>query len=290
MPAGRNWTHWTGEPGGYNPVMPPDVGLTQGLSASELERYRRDGWVGTYPLFDAAEVGRVCQLRRPTLAHVTLPDHMAQATHPDAFAQHPWFKSMHALVPEYYDAACHPAIVGRVASILGPDVIAWGLTLTRSIPGGVHRWHVDIEHMRWPGVSVYIGLVNNDQDSTLKVLTGSHRMPERPQVYGVQDDAGALEAVRPMASGAEVVRVPIRPGEFFLFDGRLWHGSHNTGSDIRLAMIIHYSRPDVRVQIPLNFNDPIQWHESRPPCVLVCGEDRHGINRLVGRPAPLPLP
>jgi hypothetical protein len=265
-------------------------GSTPQLSAEERSRYERDGWVGTYPLFDPVEVRRLSALRNPTLAHITPPNDLALATHPEAFERRPWFKSMHTVMPEYYDAACHPAIVGRVASVLGPDVLAWGLALTRSSPGNVHRWHVDIEHRRWPGVSVYIGLVNSDRDSTLKVLTGSHRMPERPQAYGVEDDAGALAAVQPTVPAAEVVRMPIGPGEFFLFHGRLWHGSHNTGSHTRLAMIIHYSRPDVRVQIPLNFNDPIHWHGSRPPCVLVCGEDRYGINRLVGRPGPLPPP
>lgn len=263
---------------------------TDALSADELERFRLQGWVGTYPLLSEAGVRRTCVLRDSVLNHITLPDQMAQAVHSGAFEQRPWFKSMHALVPEYYDAACHPAIVTRVSSILGPDVIAWGLTLTRSAPGGIHRLHVDIEHLHWPGVSVYIGLENNDQDSTLKVLTGSHRMPERPQAYGVKDDAGALAAVHPTVPEAEIVRMPIRPGEFFVFDGKLWHGSHNTGPNIRLAMIVHYSRPDVRVQIPLNFNGPIQWHESRPPCALVCGEDRYGINQLVGRPGLLRLP
>lgn len=270
--------------------MPSDADLTKGLDAGELARFGRDGWVGTYPLFDAAGVDRLSRLRDPTLAHITLPGQMTQAMNPQAFERRPWFKSMHALVPEYHDAACHPAIVRRVASILGPDVIAWGLTLTRSPPGGVHRWHVDVEHLRWPGVSVYIGLVNSDLDSALQVLTGSHLMPEKPQAYGVNDDAGALAAVQPTVPAAEALRIPVEPGEFFLFDGRLWHGSHNTGANVRLAMIIHYSRPDVRVQIPLNFDDPIHWHESRPPCVLVCGEDRFGINRLVARPPALPTP
>jgi ectoine hydroxylase-related dioxygenase (phytanoyl-CoA dioxygenase family) len=258
------------------------------LNAAEQGRFERDGWVGPYPLLDAAEVARACELRGRVIPRITQPNRLAQATGPQAFEDRPWFKSMHAVVPEYYDAACHPAIVRRVASVLGPDVIAWGLTLTRSVPGGTHRWHLDIEHLRWPGVSVYIGLVNNDQDSTLKVLRGSHRMPERPQVYGVEDDASALAAVRPTVPGAEIVRTPIGPGEFLLFDGRLWHASHNTGPNTRIAMIIHYSRPDARVQIPLNFDEPVRWHESRPPCVLVCGEDRPGINRLVGRPQPLP--
>jgi hypothetical protein len=268
--------------------MPSDAGLMQGLDAGELARFERDGWVGVYPLFDAAHVDRLCKLRNRALPYITPPNDLAQATRPEAFEQRPWFKSMHALVPEYYDAACHPAIVRRVASVLGPDVLVWGLTLTCSLPGGVHRWHADIEHLRWPGVSVYIGLKNNDPDSTLKVLTGSHRMPERPQAYGVGDDAGTLAAVRPTMPEAQIVRIPVKPGGFFLFDGQLWHGSHNTGPNIRLAMIIHYSRPDVRVQIPLNFNEPVHWHESRPPCVLVCGEDRFGTNRLVGRPQPFP--
>ncbi len=260
------------------------------LDAAERGRFERDGWAGPYPLLEAAEVARACALRDQAVARVTQPGQLALATEPEAFEGRPWFKSMHALIPEYYDVASHPAIVTRVASILGPDVIAWGLTLTRSAPGAVHRWHVDIEHLRWPGVSVYIGLQNSSLHSTLKVLSGSQRMAARPQAFGVQDDASALAAVRPEVPEADIVRVPLQPGEFFLFDGRLWHGSHNTGAKVRIAMIIHYSRPDVRVQIPLNFEEPIRWHESRPPCVLVCGEDRHGVNRLVTRPGPLPQP
>src|SRR5579885_2753912 len=254
------------------------------LSAEERVRFERDGWVGVYPLLSAAQVQRACEQRAAVLPRITGPNQLAAAAEPQAFEQRPWFKSLHTLVPEYYDVACHPAIVGRVASVLGPDLIAWGLTLTRSQPGSVHRWHVDIEHMRWPGMSVYIGLENNDLDSTLKVLEGSHRMGERPQAFGVQDDAGALEAVCARVPGAKVLRVPLQPGEFFLFHGQLWHGSHNSGAKVRIAMIIHYSRPDVRVQIPLNFNDPIRWHPWQPPCVLVSGEDRDGVNRLVGRP------
>jgi non-heme Fe2+,alpha-ketoglutarate-dependent halogenase len=260
------------------------------LDAAERGRFERDGWVGPYPLMEAAEVARACELRDKVMPYITIPTQLVAAGATDAFERRPWFKSMHALVPEYYDVASHPAIVSRVSSILGQDVIAWGLTLTRSAPGTVHRWHVDIEHLRWPGVSVYIGMVNNDLDSTLKVLSGSQRMADRPQAFGVQDDASALAAVRPKAPEAGIVRVPLQPGEFFLFDGRLWHGSHNTGAKVRIAMIIHYSRPDVRVQIPLNFEEPIHWHESRPPCVLVCGQDRYGVNRLVSRPEPLPRP
>lgn len=264
-----------------NPQPPPR------LSPEERARFEHAGWVGIYPLLSGSEVQRACSLRDQVLPLITAPDEMARSVHAQAFEQRPWFKSMHALVPEYYDVACHPAIVGRVASILGPDLIAWGLTLTRSAPGGIHRWHVDIEHMHWPGVSVYIGLENNDTDSTLKVLEGSQRMAARPQAFRVNDDAGALTAVQTKTPEAKIVRTPVRPGEFFLFHGQLWHASHNTGGKVRIAMIIHYSRPDAPARIPLNFDEPIRWHASQPPCILVRGEDRHGVNRLVARPRPL---
>jgi len=266
----------------------PEAGGASGLDAAELARFERDGWVGSYPLLTPRGVDEVGAMRNTVMRSLTKPADIARATASDAFVQKPWFKSMHACVPECFDIARHPAIVDRVKSILGPDVIAWGVTITRSAPGGVHRWHVDHEHHRWHGVSVYLGLAGSDLDSALKLITGSHRMPENPQMYGVKDDAAALAAVREEILTAEMVRVPIAPGEFFLFAGRAWHGSHNTGSKLRLSMILQYSRPDVRVQIPLNFNEPIHWHPSRPPCVLVAGQDHHGRNRLVERPGAMP--
>jgi hypothetical protein len=114
-------------------------------------------------------------------------------------------------------------------------------------------------------------------------------MAARPQVFGVTDDASALAAAKAQALEAKVVRVPVRPGEFFLFHGQLWHGSHNTGDNTRIAMIIHYSRPDARVRIPLNFDDPVRWHPWQPPCVMVSGVDKFQMNRMVGRPRPLSL-
>jgi len=268
------------------PSIPADPSPSPQLSGEERQHFAREGWVGAYPLLTAAGVKRLCALRDEVLPRITLPDQMAGATDPQAFQRRPWFKSMHTLVPEYFDVAGHPDIVGRVASLLGPDLIAWGLTSTLSLPGGVHRWHVDIEHMHWPGVSVYIGLENNDLGSTLKVVAGSQRMGARPQDFGVGDEASAVAAVQTRVPEARALRVPVRPGEFFLFHGQLWHASHNTGDRTRVAMIIHYSRPDARVRIPLSFDDPVRWHAWQPPCVLVCGEDRYGINRLVGRPEP----
>jgi hypothetical protein len=261
-----------------------DAAGAHGLDAGERDRFERTGWTGVYPLLTAAGVEFACRTRERVIARFMPPESLPSAQDPAAFKQRPWFKSLHAHVPYYYDIARHPAIVGRVVSVLGPDVLAWGLTMIRAVPGRVHRWHVDVEHRHWHGVSVYLGLEGIDIHSTLKVLEGSHRLDELPQALGVDDDAEALAAAQERVPGARVLPVPLEPGQFFLFAGRLWHASHNTGPRVRTAMIIHYSRPDAPVRVPLNFTEPVQWHPTPPPCVLVSGSDRHGVNRLVGPP------
>lgn len=270
---------------GDGPLFSADAIAPAGLSPAELASYREKGWVGIYPLFSPEGVQQTCRLRDQVWSAFTWPVHLAQSEDPQAFRRKPWFKSMHAYIPEYYDAACHPAVVRRVASILGPDVIAWGLTLIKVVPNEVHRWHVDVEHRHWDGVSVYIGLENISQRSSLKVVEGSQEIPEPPQAFGpIADDAAALKAARSRVPGAEVVTVGLQPGQFFLFAGRLWHASHNIGDQQRTAMIAHYSRPDANIRIPLSFDDPVRWHGWRPPCILVSGRDTAGVNRLVARP------
>jgi hypothetical protein len=271
---------------GGAPLFSVDAAASAGLSADELSRYQHDGWLGVYPLLTPEGVAYTCQVRERVVRGFMAPDWLARSRDAKDLELRPWFKSMHAYVPTFYDITCHPAIVDRMVSILGPDVIAWGATLLRAVPGKTHRWHVDVEHRHWDGVSVFLGLENIEPRSTLKVISGSHHMPEPPLAYGVtDDDSQALAAVRSQVPVSEIVPVPVKPGEFFIFAGRMWHGSHNSATLPRIAMIIHYSRPDAHIRVPTDWNEPINWHPARPPCVLVAGEDRAGVNRLVARPA-----
>ncbi len=274
-----------------HPASHPPSDRAAMLTPDERARFQQDGWVGSYSLLGPQEIDRLCRLRAASIHKFTGPNALAAVSGADEFARKPWYKSMHAYLPDYYDIACHPDIVGRVVSLLGPDLIAWGLTLIRAVPGRIHRWHVDIEHRHWEGVSVFLGLANMDTHSTLKVIEGSHRVKALPQTHRLgDDDERAVGLVRAEVPQARALRVPLQPGEFFIFDGQLWHGSHNTGDQTRIALISHYSRPDARVRIPRGFNEPMQWYDFSPPCVLVAGEDRHRVNRLVERPGPDALP
>lgn len=256
----------------------------RGLSRDERERFERRGWLGPYPLLtpEGVEFLHGCYLETGTIfSSKNLP---GQAGDVNGFEKRPWFKSIHAHVPAFCEAASHKAIVNRLASILGPDIIAWGVTVTRRRPGQSHRWHVDVEHARCCGANVFIGLKNMTKDSSLNVISGSHHVELLPQALGIVDDEAALADVKRLAPAARLVSIDMKEGEFVILHGKLWHGSHNKTKRVRTAVLAQYSTPGAAVRIPLDWDEPIRWHPYQPPCILVAGRDRFGLNRLISAP------
>jgi non-heme Fe2+,alpha-ketoglutarate-dependent halogenase len=263
---------------------PEAVHHSSGLSGAELRLLDQHGWTGPYPLLSSEGVARAWRSSKRADIRFRRKNLLRASRSYDAFSQRPWYKSMHAFVPTICEVASHPAIVSRINSILGPDIITWGVSISTVRPGQRHRWHVDVEHQRWRGVSIFLGLTNISKKSSLKVISGSHRIATSPQMIGVDGDIGTLATSRRLDPSCELLTVDIKEGEFFIFDGRLWHGSHNTSWKWRSALIAQYACPDAAIAIPLNYDEPIQWHPQQPPCVLVSGQDRFVINRLVPPP------
>ncbi len=284
-PKGRDDLFSAGSQSG---VYSPGAGQgASGLSPGELKTFQRDGWIGPFPLLSAKGI-KAAEKTYYRIYRKFRIKKEGDFLDPDFFKAKPWLKSMQAHVPEYYDIARHPAIVERVASLLGPDLIAWSLVLNLYRPGEFHRWHVDVEHRRWKGVTVFLGLRNITPKSTLKVISRSHRMDKIPQELGIKDDESALAACRKADQDAALTAVPLGEGDFFIFDGPLWHGSKNETFRTRGAMIIQYCRPDQKIEIPMTLDPPVLWHPVSPSCVLVKGVDHWGVNRMAERPGGLP--
>ena len=244
------------------------------------DSFAERGWSGPHRLMAPGEANALGALGGRCLPLVSDPSSWWGRT-PD-FAARPWFKSLHAHVPAFHDLARHPTLVAAVSERLGPDVLAWGVSVMRKGPGERHPWHVDVEHGDWPGVSVFLGLSGTvPQRSGLKLIGGSQRLPRPP--HGL-DDNGALALARTALPDATLDYPPLGDGEFLLFDGPVWHASHNSGGGVRLAAILQYCAPSAKVRIPLSFGEPVEWHDARPPCTLVAGVDRSGFNRLADRP------
>jgi non-heme Fe2+,alpha-ketoglutarate-dependent halogenase len=249
------------------------------LSADELAAFATNGWVGPFPLLSAREVELAGEARDASIHLFRSEAETSGCRAPDAFAERLWFKSLHARVPLFAEIAARPAIVERLTPLLGADVMLWGTSVTVREPDQVHRWHVDVEHRMWPGVTAFIGLQNTTLASTLKVISGSHRFAAMPQELGVRSDGDAVAAAKRLGlRDAAITEVDLNAGDFFIFDGTLWHGSQNRGATTRMALLTQYARPDVRVAIPISWNHPFRWHSSRPPCLMVSGTDRFGIN------------
>jgi phytanoyl-CoA dioxygenase PhyH len=252
-----------------------------GLTEEQVEHFEERGWVGPFSLLTPQGVWELGEVYRQSADRFVWTGLQLLASDPHAFEVRPWFKSMHIYVPAFRASVAHHSVVSRVSSLLGPDVLAWGATTTVRRPGQIHRWHVDVEHIRLPGVTVFIGLQHTTPESSLQLIECSHHINAIPQTLGIRSDKEALAASKALEPRSRLVTVAMSQGEFFIFDGRVWHGSHNTGPDTRLAIVAQYSRPDADVAIPLTFDEPLHWHSYRPPCLLVSGIDQFGVNRII---------
>ena len=275
-------------------TLRPEAGMHT-LTPADHERFARDGWLGPFPLLPAAEARRLApELRRAfdqTRGYFYAERDELERFYANGgsyYANTPWFQSLHALSPRLLEVAHAPALVERVAQLIGDDVMLWATICFLQEPGDRLHWHSDNEFHHVSGVSAWLGAANTTPDNALKLMPGSHRFPKRPEDYlstgaetmeSLADDEQALAIARQWQPDVEFVRPEVHDGEFILFDGTLWHGSDNPGRERRCAMGLRFSPPDQNVRIPMTAWEPTIWDPAQPPTVMLRGEDRHRLNR-----------
>jgi non-heme Fe2+,alpha-ketoglutarate-dependent halogenase len=255
------------------------------LSAEQRASFVRDGLLGpltTLSMERAESIARECE-RECLGERFAWPS----ASYEQELATRPWFKSAHEHVPALLELACEPAVVDVARSLLGPDVMLWGATPLLRKPGSRHPWHADVEHLAWPGITMWLGLRNIDPRTGLSFVAGTHELGVSPDHLGVDcedDDAVVAAARERLGDVAQLIVPPVAVGDLVVFAGGLWHGSHNTTGGARLAVTLQYARPDAHVRVPASFGAAPRWIDARPACVMVAGEDRFGVNRMLARP------
>lgn len=201
-----------------------------------------------------------------------------------------WQKGIHAVSGEVYRLGADRRIVGRVAQILGPDVLLSGSMVINQRPGAFHSWHVDAEQMEWNGVTAWLALENVSAKNTLRVVAGSQLIGLPPPPYdevGLNDDLVLAEAQR-HDPDCRVLSLPAGPGQFYIFARGLWHASGNHSTRTRYAIVLQYCSPNVAVRWPVQS----LMHKTKLPvkaayeipCCLVSGKDRFQKNLLVAPP------
>lgn len=210
-----------------------------------------------------------------------------------------WGKGCAATSYEHYALATDDRILDLVTSLLGDDVLLWSARLVARGPGAVHRWHTDIETSSPEAetLSVWIGLANTNARSSLQVVPFSHRFGTTLQEVAARKgegraadgDADVATWAREQDSRSDVVALAMENGEALLFDGRLWHGSHNLNQHARrYAALLQYATPRTAIRIPnlQRLDWPFESFQiPRAPCIVVSGHDPERVNRLVRGPA-----
>ena len=238
------------------------------LSVAEMERFRRDGYLGPYALCAPDEMATL----RPAIERVlaTGPAHGDRRVH-----------NRHLDSRAVYDLAAHPAIVERMACLYGPDLLLWRTNFfvknrgSKAIP-----WHQDFNY--WPLeppviVSAWIAVdPSTRQNGNLQVIPGSHRsivphVEATPDVqFDEMADAGYYDP-------RDLTDLEMQPGEFILFNERTLHHSEANHSDLRrIGLAVRAIIPIVKV---------LQYDSDDHALQVIRGSDPMGFNRIAPPPA-----
>jgi len=257
---------------------PEEMTLTTlpALSPDEIETFRTQGFLGPFTAFDAREMERA----RTVIYDRVLPT-------PTPYCPF-GLRVRHLDSRTVYDLCSSPEIVGRMASLYGPNLVLWNSNLFDKPPAQPDRpeeypWHQD--HYNWnmePVLNISAWLAIGPatlENGCVEVIPGSHRQIVPPvldtnprlslRFGGVASDPRYIDETRK-------VSLPLESGQFFLFNERLLHHSNpNLTRDNRLGLAIRVTVPIVKVSEPF-------------PCVLLLGEDGMGFNRYADRPTDEP--
>jgi len=240
------------------------------LSRDEVNFFVGNGYLGPYAAMTPAEMTPVREAIEANVLNTDGPNprRPMQSRHMDNAA--------------VYDLASHPAIIERIAGLLGPDVVVWTTNFWLKEPGGAEiPWHQDINF--WPieppvNVSAWVAIDEvTVENACVQVIPGSHR--QFLQHSRAPAEMAIAEMVDPNAYDAgTAVNMELKPGEFFLFSERLLHASSkNTSDRRRLGLSIRITVPFVHI-----FQDS-HLHPGHT-AILAKGKDVMGFNRYAGRP------
>lgn len=257
-----------------------DGKLNMSLAPDLKQSFDRMGYVGPTPFLTPAE----CFL---------LQNYIERG---EVATPHSWGKGLAVHDQLICGIATRPDLLTWLAQLIGPNVYLWGAQLIAKKPGESHPWHTDIETSLPTGrfVSVWIGIENTSSKSALQYISGSHRIGKTVQQVAHERKVDrpdrtaerVLAWARDATPDADLVEADIRDGDAVLFDGRIWHGSLNTGDRLRRALLLQYAAANQKVQIPdlsKTMNWPFAYKDETPPAITVLGRGR-GYSNLVEPP------
>lgn len=188
-------------------------------------------------------------------------------------------RDKHLEDPTLLDMYGHPAIVERVAQLLGPDLLLWRTQFFPKYPGmGGTGWHQATSYLNETmrvatltpqrldqlfQLTVWIAVSDSTlENGCLRMVPGTHKelQPMAVEEYDPvkhadnKSDRFGTKVMYPAdgVDDAKAVNLPMKAGEFVIFCERIMHGAlpNVTTDDARLGMSGRYIVPDVRIHNP----------------------------------------
>tara|TARA_R110002094_G_scaffold127623_7_gene121453 strand:+ start:1272 stop:2144 length:873 start_codon:yes stop_codon:yes gene_type:complete len=238
------------------------------LTGAQTRSYRDDGFLYPIPVMPASEA----QNLRAELEDL-------EATWLDNGLPLPLntYKRVnaHCVMPLAYRIGADPRILDVVESILGPDILIYGVEFFIKEPQTTHMvgMHQDLTYWGFGAthgmMTAWLALSASTQSSgCMDFVKGSHKNPILPH-NDTFSDANLLsrgqEVAVPVADHDKTAIV-LNPGEMSLHHGLMIHGSGpNTSDDRRIGAVVRYCTPDVAQQVA-----------DKDYAMLARGADRHG--------------
>jgi hypothetical protein len=174
------------------------------------------------------------------------------------------------------------AILAVVEAILGTrEWVMWGANIRRATPNQAHTWHVDLESLLWPTVTVAIGMEGCTPESATWCIPGTHRSGKGPDAETAAH--GSAEQIAGFGDG-----------HFYVFDARVWHRGDPETSRERVVLFVHYHRADEpRIPLMVDYerllwaNEPCPYFSNAAPDRVCTGLAalpwRHQLHRWANR-------
>lgn len=239
-----------------------DIKPEYALTREQRENYWKEGYLGPFATCSPEEMPEKVRAVDEAIATVgPCENSKLQSRHLDK-----------AIV---WKLCSHPAVVERMAQIMGEDLILWrsNFFTKEAHDGKESPWHQDFNY--WPiepvvNLTAWLALEDvTMENSCLQIIPGSHKkfLPQvdsKEGVFGVKADLAMFDA-------SKAIPFEMRAGEFILFNERLLHhAAANLSPRRRLALAIRVTVPFVKVAHEELFPN----HKN----ILLRGKDNLSIN------------
>lgn len=253
--------------------MPTDTTQAATLTDAEIDRFHRYGYLGPYQAYSVEAMADI----RARIEREVLPTTGRNPKNP--------LQSRHLDQRLVYDLITTPAILGRMRRLIGDDIVVWASYFFTKEPGGKEiPWHQDANF--WPiepplNMSIWMAVDEvTTENSCVQLIPGSHRNVI-PHIPAGEEMAFGQEANPASVDTSAAIDMVLRPGEFFIFNERMLHHSHqNRSGRRRMGLSARYTVPFVTL---LDQDGPPLFPGHT--CVVVSGSDTFGLNRTAPPPA-----